>query len=105
MGDLEKAEEIAEKLRQELYRLLTNDCIIKAFRLKRRCRELGIPVRVVICIGRSRAKLFGRWLTIPVIHSWGEVAGKRIEVSRPLGAAGMWGIVPVNIKPVVALRI
>jgi len=62
-------------------------------------------VRVVICIGRSQAKLFGRWLTIPVIHSWGEVAGKRIEVSRQLGAAGMWGIVPVNIKPVVAVRI
>ena len=54
-------------------------------------------------IGLARARLFGRWLTIPVIHGWGEVEGKRIETSRPLGASGIWGIIPANIKPVIAL--
>jgi hypothetical protein len=99
-----KAEEIAFKLRQEPYHLLSNDCITKSVRLKKQCRSLGIAVKVVVCIGLARACWFGRWLTIPVIHGWGEVEGKRIETSRPLGASGVWGIIPVNIRPVIALK-
>lgn len=105
MGNVEQADELAEKLRQEPYHLFGNDCIIKSFKLKRECAKLGIPVRVVICIGLARARFFGRWLTIPVIHAWGEVSRQRIETSRPIGAAGIWGIVPVNIKPVIAIRL
>jgi len=101
--DTEKAESIAGRLRQEPYRLLTNDCIIKSVRLKRECRALGITVRVVVCLGLARARLLGRWLTIPVIHGWVEAWGRRIETSRPLGSAGMWGIVPVTVKPIIAL--
>jgi hypothetical protein len=104
MSNLERAESIAEKLRQEPYSLLRNDCITKSVRLKKACQAVGIPVRVVICVGLARARWFGHWLTIPVIHGWGEVEGKRIETSRPLGSSGLWGIVPVNIKPVVAIR-
>ncbi len=104
MNNLEKAEEIAERLRQEPYNLFINDCFTKSIRLKRQCKALGIPARVVACIGLARARLFGRWLIIPVIHGWSEVEGKRIEVSRPLDASGMWGIVPVNIKPVITVR-
>ncbi|MFH1647395.1 MAG: hypothetical protein ABID71_06925 [Chloroflexota bacterium] len=104
MNKFEKVEEIAEKLRQEPYHTLTNDCITKSVRLKRQCRALGIPVRVVVCIGLARARWFGRWMTIPVIHGWGEVEGKRIETSRPLGSSGIWGIVPVNIRPVISVK-
>ena len=104
VSNLEKAEEIAEKLRQEPYDLLKNDCITKSMKFKRGCEALGIPASVVACIGLARAYLFGQWLIIPVIHGWGEVEGKRIETSRPLGSSGLWGIVPVNIKPVIALR-
>ncbi len=104
VNNLEKAEKIAERLRQEPYNLLTNDCLTKSIRLKRECKALGIPVRVVACIGLARARLFGFWLTIPVIHGWGEVEGKRIETSRTLGSSGIWGIIPANIKPVIALR-
>ncbi len=104
MSNLEKVEAIAERLRQEPYYLFRNDCFTKSIRLKRQCKALGIPARVVACIGLARAWLFGRWLIIPVIHGWGEVEGKRIEVSRPLGASGMWDIVPVNIKPVITVR-
>jgi hypothetical protein len=102
---LEKAEAVAERLRKEPYRLLTNDCVLKAQKLKKECRQLGISTRTVICLGLGEAKLFGRWMTIPVIHGWAEVAGKRVEVSRPLGSAGVWGIVPVNIRPLVTIRI
>jgi hypothetical protein len=104
MSNLAKAEIIAEKLRQEPYNLFSNDCIIKSVRLKKECQAMGIPARVVVCIGQARARWFGRWLTIPVIHGWGEVESKRIETSRPLGSAGIWGIVPMNIKPVIAIR-
>ena len=104
MSNLEKAEVIAEKLRQEPYNLFNNDCITKSVRLKKACKAMGIPVRVVVCIGLVKARWFGRWFTIPIIHGWGEVEGKRIETSRPLGSAAIWGIVPVNVKPVIAVR-
>ena len=104
VSNLEKAEEIAERLRQEPYKFFKNDCLTKSIRFKRECKALGIPAGAVACIGLARARLFGRWLTIPVLHGWGEVEGKRIETSRPLGSSGMWGIVPVNIKPVITVR-
>ena len=104
MDNIDKAEEIAGALRQEPYHMLTNDCITKSVRLKRQCRALGIPVKVVVCIGLARAQWFGRRLTIPVIHGWGEVEGKRVETSRPLGSSGIWGIVPVNIRPVISVK-
>lgn len=105
MTNIARAERIAKRLRQEPYVLFRNDCIIKSIRLRKECSLIGIPVRVVACIGLARAKWFGHWLTIPVIHGWGEVEGKRIETSRPLGSSGIWGIVPVNIKPIIAIWI
>jgi hypothetical protein len=104
MSNPEKADSIAEKLRQEPYSLFRNDCITKSVRLKKGCQAVGIPARVVVCLGLAKARWFGCWFTIPVIHGWGEVEGKRIETSRPLGSSGLWGIVPVNIKPVIAIR-
>jgi hypothetical protein len=103
VSNLEKAKGIAEKLRQEPYRLFRNDCISKSVRFRRECGAVGIGARAVACIGLSRARLLGCWLTIPVIHGWGEVEGKRIETSRPLGSSGIWGIVPMNIRPVIAI--
>jgi hypothetical protein len=105
VSNLEKAEEVAERLRHEPYNLLTNDCFIKARKLKRWCKALGIPVRIVACIGLVRARVFRLWwMRIPVIHGWAEVEGKRIETSRPLGSSGTWGIIPGNIRPVIAIR-
>jgi hypothetical protein len=46
MSDLEKAESIAEKLRQEPYVLFRNDCIIKSRRLKKACLSIGIQARL-----------------------------------------------------------
>jgi len=105
MSDLEKVEELAEKLRHEPYNMLTNDCFIKSLKLRRECQKLGIPVRLVACIGLARAKVFRLfWMTIPVIHGWAEVDGQRIEVSRPRDVPGTWGILPWNIRPVIKLR-
>ncbi len=104
-GNLAKAEEIAGRLRQEPYNLLKNDCITKSIRFKRECEAAGVPAKVVVCIGLAKAKWFGRWRTIPVIHGWGEAGGKRIETSRPLGSSGIWGIIPADIRPVIAIRL
>jgi hypothetical protein len=103
MSDVEKAEEIAEKLRLEPYILFRNDCIGKSRRLKKACLAMGIKARLVVCLGYSRARLFGHSLLVPVIHGWGEVAGQRIETSRPLGHAGIAGIIPVQIKPLIKM--
>jgi hypothetical protein len=105
MSNLRRVERIAEELRQEPYVLFRYDCVWKSIEFKRRCRAVGIPARVVLCIGRVRAKWFGHWLTILVIHGWGEVEGRRIEVSRPLGTSGIWGMVPVSVEPVVGIWI
>jgi hypothetical protein len=105
MSNLEKAQEMAERLRKEPYSFLTNDCLIKSAKLKKECVPLGIPVRIVACIGLARAQVFRLWwMTIPVVHGWAEVEGKRIEVSRPVGVSGVWGIIPANIKPVIKIR-
>jgi hypothetical protein len=105
MSNLEKAQEMAERLRKEPYRFLTNDCLIKSAKLKKECKPLGISARIVTCIGLVRAQVFRLWwMTIPVVHGWAEVEGKRIEVSRPVGVTGMWGIIPADIKPVIKIR-
>lgn len=105
MNNVEKADLLAEKLRQEPYHLFRNDCIIKSFRLKRQLKAMGIPAKVCICLGTSPGKWFGSWMTLPIIHAWAEVEGRRIETSRPLGSSGIWGIVPMKVRPVIAVRI
>ncbi len=97
-------EQFTDALRREPYSLLTNDCITKSARLKRIYRSNGVAAKVVICIGMARARWFGRRLTIPVIHGWTEVEGRRIETSRPLGTSGIWDIVPVNVRPVIKVK-
>lgn len=101
---MDEVDKIAEKLRQETYRLFRNDCLTKSVRFKKQCRSIDVRAKVVVCLGLARARWFKRWLTIPVIHGWGEVSGRRIETSRPLGSSGIWGIVPMNIKPIIRIR-
>jgi hypothetical protein len=101
---LNEVEIIAENLRQEHYVLFHNDCITKSRRLKKQCKMRGVDAKVIICIGLARARWFNRWLTVPVIHGWAEIEGKRIETSRQLGTSGIWGIVPMYIKPIISIR-
>ena len=105
MTNPDEIEQLAEQLRREPYHLLKDDCLTKSARLKKKCLSIGVKARVVVCLGLARAKWFNRWLTIPDIHGWCEVSGKRIETSRILGSSGIWGIVPVNIKPIIRIRI
>ena len=54
VSNIERAEEIAERFRQEPYNLLGNDCITKSLRFKHECEKLGIHARGVACIGLAR---------------------------------------------------
>ena len=101
----EAVNRIVEGLRQEPYNFIKNNCIIKSVRFRSMCRAMGIPAKTVVCIGTTKAKWFGYRIVLPAIHSWGEVKGRKIEVSRPLGQATIFGIVPMNIKPVIAIRV
>ena len=99
-------DDVAENLRQEPYHLLgfrKSNCIAKSFRFKRECKLIGVEARVVICIGLTRAKPLGFWMKMFTIHAWGEVDGRRIETAMPLGKVGIWGVVDINIKPVLAI--
>ena len=102
-----KVEEIAERYRQEPYRLLSNNCLIKSVRFARQCRRLGIEARVILCLGLLSVRIprSVRRFTILVLHAYGEVARERIEVSVPLGSEEMLGIVPAEIKPIVKVTV
>jgi hypothetical protein len=100
-----EVERRAESLRQEPYHLFRNDCVTKSHRLKCACRDLAIPARQVLCLGYARAHIRNCSPWVPAIHSWVVVNGVRIETSRPLGHAGLLGIVPVTIKPVIAIQV
>jgi hypothetical protein len=96
-------EALIKEIREEPFHLLSNNCFHKSFRFKRRCRELGITARVVVCLGLNRAKWFGHWVTIPVLHAWGEVKRERIELGQPPGTPGPWETVGDDVEPLIAM--
>ena len=105
--NLALAEEIAEKLRKEPYRLFTNDCFTKSRRFVKECKSRGIKARLVWCLlGLVKAELplIGKRFIPCLVHFWGEVEGKRFETSRPLGEAAFWGIIPSEIRPVIKIK-
>jgi hypothetical protein len=96
---------IADSLRNEPFHTLRNNCLVKSFRFKRQCLKEGIAARVVIafCCAPVRRGCFN--LTIPIIHAWAEVDGRRIEVARPLCQPGPWGTLDSEVRPVFAVWI
>lgn len=98
-------DEIAERLRQEPHRVfpVRYTCVGKSFRFKEECRRAGVDARVVICFGRVKTKRFGPLLVLPMIHGWGEVENRRIEVARPLDEKSPWGTFDIDLEPVVAI--
>jgi hypothetical protein len=97
-------EEVADSIRREPFHSLRNNCLVKSFRFKRECARRGIEARVVISLGYTRVMRRIR-LTIPIIHAWGEVEGRRIEVARPLDEPSVWGTLDSEVKPLVAIWI
>lgn len=102
-----KVERIAEKFRQEPYHVLPMrySCIGKSFRFKEECIKAGIKARVAISLGVVTTKRLGPLLKILMIHGWGEVEGRRIEVARPLDEKSPWGTFDIDLKPVIAIWI
>jgi len=81
---------LAEGLRRQPYRLLRRNCLHKSRDFVRQCRQRGVSARMVVCLGIVYPRL-GRWrLPFLGIHSWGEVDGRRLEVSHPQGRRVSW---------------
>ncbi|MFC1910555.1 hypothetical protein ACFLXC_04645 [Chloroflexota bacterium] len=97
-------DEIADSLRQEPFNTLTNNCLIKSFRFKRRCAELGIKARVVISFGYAPVSRGLRFF-VPIIHGWAEVDGCRIELAHPLDDPNVFGTLDSEVKPLAAIWI
>ena len=102
-----KVDEIAEKLRQEPYHIfpVRYNCIGKSVRFKKECLRAWIRARVLICFGIVKTRRFGPLIIIPMIHGWGEVEGRRIEVARPLDEKSPWGTFDIDLEPMVAVWI
>lgn len=102
-----QAEQAAQRVRREPYRLLFNNCLIKSARLAGRCRSLGIEARVVLCLGLASARLpgLGRSFVFPAPHAWVDLDGEKIELCRPLGWLGLLDIAPEKVKPLVKTRL
>jgi len=94
--------EIAEAIRKTPFHTLTDNCLIKSFRFKKRCRKQGIKAYVVISFGFAPVK-WGVRLAVPIVHGWAEVDGRRIEVARSLYQKSLWGTFDKEIKPVFAI--
>ncbi len=97
-------EEVADSIRAEPFHSLWNNCLVKSFRFKRECARRGIAARVVVSLGYTRVVRRIR-LTIPIIHAWGEVEGRRVEVARPLDEPSVWGTLDGEVRPLVAIWI
>ena len=102
-----KVDEIAERLRREPYHVLPMryNCIGKSFRFKREGLSNGINARVVICLSVVETRRFGFLIKVPMIHGWGEVDNRRIEVARRLDERSPWGTFDIDLKPLIAIWI
>lgn len=109
MEELEVARAIAKRLRREPYRLFSNDCVRKTLRFRAECRKRRIDAEAVWCIlglAKARLPVVGR-KTIPIClaHCWGEVNGRRFEISRPLGHRAFRGVIPSTIRPLITVKL
>jgi len=102
-----RVKKIAEKIRHEPYRVLPMgyNCIGKSFRFKKECLRGGIEARVVISLSIVETRRLGFPAKVPMIHGWGEVDNRRIEVARPLDERSPWGTFDIDLKPMIAIWI
>jgi len=96
---------MAERLRQEPFNIITNNCLIKSLRFKRECKRIGIDAYVVIAVGIVGLERFNLSLKLLFVHGWAEINGQRIEVARPLNQKSPWGTFDIDFRPLARIRI
>jgi hypothetical protein len=99
-------EQIAEDFRQEQFKWLYSNCLTKSIRFVRRCNKERIPAKLVLGLDLKQftMPLVKQRFYVPALHFWGEAAGKRIEVARPLRTEPELGIKSKKIH-IMQLRI
>lgn len=106
--EVEPPEEIialAEKFQRQPYHFFGRNCLHKSWDFVQECRRRGVRAKMVICLGIVYPQLV-RWrFPFLGIHSWGEVAGQRLEVSHHPGETGVLGIRIEEIRPLLKFRL
>lgn len=91
-ADNSQMTEFIRKTHYEPYSLLTNNCIHKSLRIKRKAEDLGLDVDLIGCwTAVPMTKLLG-WLSIQP-HLYTIVEGKRVDVALdPLRRGQMYDV-------------
>lgn len=95
----------AERIRREPFQMFWNNCIIKSFKFRKYCRELGVNAKVVIALVVTSCDRFPLPPKIVWFHTWAEVDGKRIEVARPLDEKNTANTYDIDIRPIMLIKV
>jgi hypothetical protein len=98
-------EELANKIRRRPYSPITDNCLVKSTEFAKRCTEIGVEAKVVVCVAYSgqRIPLLGFIVPVVGLHFYAEVRGRRCEVSREPRDEKRFGI--HNNRPKVLARL
>ncbi len=80
----ESLDNFIDAVYREPYSLITNNCIHKSLRIRRRARELGKRADIVVCFSVVPVKKLHDFPTINP-HVYTIVEGKRVDVSLDPG--------------------
>ncbi len=103
MTNLQIADNLAQRLREESFSFRRNNCLHKCIRLRRQLWNLGIPSRLLLTIGTSKAEWFGLSLPFISCHFVLDVGGNRIETARALDERDAFGIRLRTVKPYIGI--
>ena len=69
-----------EKVYQEPYSLLGNNCFRKSLKITRKARELGKDADLILCWSIVRHRILGGFPTVQP-HMYAEVKGQKVDVA------------------------
>jgi len=83
----ESVDDLAGKIRRRPYSALRDNCLTKSIEFARRCTDMGLEARVVLCLALFRLRIPVLGFKMPVLgpHFYTEVLGKQYEVSCESG--------------------
>ena len=99
-------EELASRIRKRPYSLISDNCLVKSVGFARRCTDMGVEAKVVVCLALSYKRAPLAHFRVPVVHPhfYAEVLGKRYEVSREPKDEKRFGIV-YDCEPKVLVKL
>ena len=83
----EPVDDLAATIRRRPYFVLRDNCLTKSVEFARRCSDMGLEAKVVVCLALSHKRVPLTHLMVPVVHPhfYAEVLGRQYEVSHESG--------------------